>query len=158
MNKDRLYLDTSVPSAYFDERNPTRQQITQSFWKRALEEYEVAVSSVTVGEILKTPDEARRQQMLELIEPLHQLELSPQADKLSLDYLAGNLVPPSKIEDARHIAIAVENGFDFLVSWNFSHMVNVRTQRLLPVINAQNAYFKQTYIVTPEAFPERNQP
>ncbi len=30
MSKDKLYLDTSVPSAYFDERNQSRMQITQA--------------------------------------------------------------------------------------------------------------------------------
>ena len=63
----------------------------------------------------------------------------------------GNLVPPSKIEDAQHLAIAVENGLDLLVSWNFSHMVSVRTQKRLPEICAAQRYFKQLLIVSPES-------
>jgi hypothetical protein len=50
---------------------------------------------------------------------------------LSLEYLTANLVPARKSEDAQHLAIAVENGFDFLVSWNFEHMVNAKTQKRL---------------------------
>ncbi len=154
--KERLYLDTSVPSAYFDERNPGRMQTTQEFWSRALQEFALAISSVTISELTQTKDVDRRQQMLDLVRPITRLLLTNQSAQLSLVYVAGNLVPPSKLEDARHIAIAVENGFDYLVSWNFSHMVNARTQKRLPVINAQSGYFKQLIIVTPEAFPERS--
>jgi hypothetical protein len=32
MTKPKVYLDTSVPSAYFDERAPDRQRLTQRFW------------------------------------------------------------------------------------------------------------------------------
>ncbi len=34
MLKSRIYLDTSVPSAYFDERTPERQQLTREFWSK----------------------------------------------------------------------------------------------------------------------------
>lgn len=33
---EQLYLDTSVPSAYFDDRTPTRQALTRKFWHEAL--------------------------------------------------------------------------------------------------------------------------
>mgnify|MGYP001613143868 CR=1 FL=1 len=38
--KQKTYLDTTVPSAYFDERAPDRQRLTREFWNgrlRALE-------------------------------------------------------------------------------------------------------------------------
>jgi predicted nucleic acid-binding protein len=157
MSKDKLYLDTSVPSAYFGERSRVRMQITQAFWLRALLEYDVAVSDVTQYEILKTKDPKRRTDMFELVQSLTQFAVTPRTEVLRLNYLAGNLVPRRKLEDPQHIAVAVENGFDYLVSWNFEHMVNAKTQKLLPVLNAKNGYFKQLVIVTPEAFPEMRQ-
>lgn len=152
MNKEKIYLDTSVPSAYFDDRKPERMQTTHVFWHQALMEYELAVSSVTIFEITNTKDPDRRQQMLDLVEPLALFKMTPRTDELSLAYLSSNLVPPSKLEDARHLAIAVENGFNYLVSWNFSHMINAKTQRRLPIINAQHGYFRQLILVSPEAF------
>jgi hypothetical protein len=78
--------------------------------------------------------------------------LTTAAEKLALDFKAANLVPANKFEDALHLAIAVERGFEFIVSWNFSHMVNAKTQKRLPVISAQHGYFHQTLIYCPSSF------
>ena len=45
--KPKLYLDTSVPNAYFDEKNPYRQEITRQFWLK-LKEYQVFISDLVV--------------------------------------------------------------------------------------------------------------
>ena len=34
------------------------------------------------------------------------------------------MVPRAAAEDAAHIAIAVTNGVDFLITWNFRHIAN----------------------------------
>jgi predicted nucleic acid-binding protein len=158
MNRETIYLDTSVPSAYFDERNPGRMQKTKGFWIPATQDYELVVSEVTLFEIGKTTDSIRREEMFKLIEGLTILELSERAKKLSDAFIDGNLVPASKREDAQHLAIAVENGLDLLVSWNFSHMVSARTQKRLPEICAAQRYFKQLLILTPESIGMKGQP
>jgi hypothetical protein len=107
---------TSVPSAFFDSKWPYRQQVTQEFWPYALSEYQLAISEVTLAEIEATPNLTRRQEMLDLVTPVPVLDLTPKSALLSLEFLAANVVPAKKREDARHLAIAVENGFDFLVS------------------------------------------
>ncbi len=43
--KLRVYLDTSVLSAYFDERTPDRMVETRVFWVR-LSEFEVSTSTL----------------------------------------------------------------------------------------------------------------
>lgn len=44
----RLYLDTSVPNAYFDEKNLYRQEITRQFWLK-LKEYDVFISDLVIS-------------------------------------------------------------------------------------------------------------
>lgn len=39
--RNSIYLDTSVPSAYFDERNPARQESTIAFWAEAARDYDL---------------------------------------------------------------------------------------------------------------------
>ena len=34
MKREKIYLDTSVPSRYFDENRVEEQKITQLWWKR----------------------------------------------------------------------------------------------------------------------------
>ena len=38
-----------------------------------------------------------------------------------------NILPPKSENDRRHIAAAVISGCNAIVSWNFRHMVNVKT-------------------------------
>lgn len=40
VNKETLYLDTSVVSAYYDTRAEERQEATIMFWKETLPRYQ----------------------------------------------------------------------------------------------------------------------
>jgi predicted nucleic acid-binding protein len=46
----KIYLDTSVISALFDDRMPERKQLTEEFWEK-LQEQEVYFSTVGKEEI-----------------------------------------------------------------------------------------------------------
>ncbi len=70
MIRPRLYLDTSVPSAFFDDRAPDRQRLTQRFWREQLQAYKPVLSDLVLEEISKTPDPHRRAEILHLVEPL----------------------------------------------------------------------------------------
>ena len=50
----RIYLDTSVPSAYFDERTPERRGLTVAFFT-TLGEHDVTISDRVIDEIAATP-------------------------------------------------------------------------------------------------------
>ena len=49
--KIKLYLDTSVPSAYFDYSKPIRQIITQKWFENDASLYELYISVITIEEI-----------------------------------------------------------------------------------------------------------
>jgi len=53
--KIRVYLDTSVISALFDERNPERKSLTEAF-SAQIGNFETFISEITVAEIERTPD------------------------------------------------------------------------------------------------------
>ncbi len=48
MKKESLYLDTSVPSAYYDKRAKERQDATIKFWEKVLPNYNVHVSELSI--------------------------------------------------------------------------------------------------------------
>lgn len=50
MKNDNLYLDTSVHSAYYDNRVKGRMEATQRFWHNVLPLYEPHVSDNTIRE------------------------------------------------------------------------------------------------------------
>jgi predicted nucleic acid-binding protein len=146
--KLKVYLDTSVPNAYFDERNPVRQETTREFWGK-LEQYEVFVSNTVIDEIKAIGDEKTREELLELISNFRCLE-SEEAEvrALAKEYIAKGVIPVKHIEDAIHIAVASVNSLDVLVSWNFEHIVKLKTKREVNVINVLLGY-NQLEIIEP---------
>lgn len=65
MKKETLYLNTSVPSAYYDKRAKERQEATIKFWKEVLPNYQCYISKITVEELKDTKDEALRREAQE---------------------------------------------------------------------------------------------
>jgi len=61
----RIYLDTSVPSMYFNEEVPILQGETRAFWEH-LGDYEPYISDLVREELEATPDPARREALLQL--------------------------------------------------------------------------------------------
>ena len=61
--KLRVYLDTSIFSAYYDDRLIDRQIATKEFWLR-LNEFEISTSEITCEELAQTNDEALRINLL----------------------------------------------------------------------------------------------
>jgi predicted nucleic acid-binding protein len=131
----RLYLDTSVISACVDERTPERLEETRGFWKR-LGEFDVTTSDLVRQEIGRTGDDAQRSAMLELLSSTREITVSEQARDLATQYVQRGLFGPTMYDDALHMAIAVLDRQDILVSWNFRHLVNRRKRAQVSEVNA----------------------
>jgi len=52
--------------------------------------------------------------------------------------------------DALHLAVASVHGMDYLVSWNFRHIVNVRTRALVSSVNTNNGLRPLEIVAPPE--------
>jgi hypothetical protein len=50
------------------------------------------------------------------------------------------VVPSTKSQDALHIAVAVCNGADVLLSWNFKHLANINKERLVRALCLMEGY------------------
>ncbi len=103
MVKVRLYLDTSVPSAYFDSRAADRQRLTQEFWRERLSEFEGVISAVVLKEIRDMPDSKRCQEIEDLIRPMEVLPLSEDAVSLAQGYVQHGIFPEVYESDALHV-------------------------------------------------------
>ena len=125
--KLRIYLDTSIFSAYFDDRAPDRRVQTKEFWAR-IAAFEASTSELTREELEKTPDAARRTKLLKLLESLTLHPVTEEMKRLTQNYVKAGVFTPAMLNDAVHVAAAVLTRQDILLSWNFKHMVN-RTRR-----------------------------
>ena len=56
-------------------------------------------------------------------------------------------------DDCQHIGVAVINDCDFIISWNFKHIVNIKTIRGVRAITSLKGY-KQIEILNPTALLE----
>lgn len=97
-SKIKLYLDTSVPSAYFDTSKPVRQLITQKWFENEALSYELYVSVITVEEIEKLTNETKKKGISELIVryKMKILSFSEKAKELSDEYMNRGAIPKSE--------------------------------------------------------------
>jgi len=63
--------------------------------------------------------------------------------------LTEGMIPTKFRDDARHIAVAILHNLDVLVSWNYRHMVNIRTKKMVNSLCIRYGY-KPIDIVSPE--------
>lgn len=148
--KQNIYLDTSVISAFFDERAPDRQKLTQAFWKYRMRDFDPALSEIVMKEIRDTSDGAKRRQMEKLVQGIRVLDLIPEARNLAQAYINLGLFSEKYVADASHVAIATVHGIGYLLSWNFHHLVRVKTRREVNLVNALRGYEPMEIISPPE--------
>lgn len=133
-SKPKIYLDTSVISAYYDERQPERMKLTQNFWKK-INNYEVFISRAVVAEINKW-DDPTKLKLKKLIRGFKILSIDDESViKLTKKYIQEKIIPVSHKLDATHIAVAVVNNTDILLSWNFKHIVRKKVKLGVNYIN-----------------------
>ena len=143
----KIYLDTSVISALFDDRNPERKVLTEEFFS-GIRIYDTYISELTIAEIERTPDQTLRSKMKQAIKGFSTLEIDESVEELAKEYIKYGAVPESYHEDAYHIAVAVLNEMDYLLSWNFRHIVRRRTKDVVRMVNTLRK-LKQVEIITP---------
>ena len=143
-----LYIETSVIGAYLDNGDPFRRDVTIRWWEHELKEYQV-FSSLLVQRELERIDEPHRSGYLNLIKPLEQLEINEEVAILAEGYIGRGIFHRKYIADALHVALAAYHKIDYLVTWNFGHIANVRKQARLRMFNTAAGFFSPV-IVTPE--------
>lgn len=143
-----IYLETSVVGAYLDNTDPFRRDLTIRWFEHELSEYK-AYSSILVQREFERIDEPHRTGYLKIIEKLDRLDLSEEVAILAEGYISRGIFHRKFIADAVHVALASFHKVDYLVTWNFGHLANVRKQARVRLFNAAAGFFSPA-IVTPE--------
>jgi len=150
MKKKSIYLDTSVISALFDNRTPERQHLTKLFWDQEIYNYNIYVSEIVVDELNDVSDKSLHQQLSNTVASFKVLSVSQEIADLANEYVSRKIIPQKHEVDAVHIAIAVVNGINYLVSWNFKHMVKVKTREQVMLANSLLGYPILDIVAPPE--------
>lgn len=132
-----LYLDTSVIGGYFDARFMAD---TRALWRLKNAGQFQFVSSVIVEKEIAGAPLRVRELMRDTFAGAALLPLSREADELGTAYLAQKVVPPNYEDDAFHVAVCSVARIDYLVSWNFKHLANVRRESGFNAVNVLQGY------------------
>ncbi len=131
--KERIYIDTSVFGGYFDEE--FAEHTIPLFDRLEKNEFTLLFSSVTQDELENAPEKVKELVKGLKISSTEFLDTTDEAVDLATEYIAEKVVGQTSYADCLHIALATINRADFLVSWNFKHIVNVQRIRGFNSIN-----------------------
>ena len=155
MRKLKVYLDTSVISYLSQEDAPERMKDTLELWKYFVNgKYDVYLSQVTLDEIEKCP-ESKRNKLYDYLSDIEytKLEINAEIVELAQKIIDMGILRPKSFDDCQHIAAAVVNACDCIISWNFKHIVNIKTIRGVRAITNLEGY-KGIDIINPSVLLE----
>ena len=138
--KPRLYFDTSVFGGVYDEEFEHISNLLFEMLNRG--EIICVYSNLSVAELKNAPKKVR-----EFFSNLPKkyaefVEVNEEAFLLAQKYIDEKVVGKTSLDDCRHIATATLNKVDYLVSWNFKHIVNVFRIRGYNSVNLRHGYIQ----------------
>lgn len=126
----RIYIDTSVINGLYAD-DVDIKIATHKFFEFAKKSGAVLYSAdLIVKEIDRTPQESKRYKLKEALAEydLEFLPLDDEIENLANIYIQERIIPAKYLPDAIHIATASIHNIPTLVSWNFEHIVKLKTK------------------------------
>lgn len=155
MRKFKVYLDTSVVSYLYQVDALEKMQNTLDLWELFKNKvYEVYISDIVIREISGCNEE----KLKILLDHLDQIdyniiETDEDTVELAGKFIDFGILKQKSFDDCQHIAAAILAGCDIITSWNFKHIVNVKTVRGVKVITTLEGY-KDLLIYPPSVLIE----
>ncbi|MEX0810726.1 MAG: hypothetical protein WD048_00830 [Chitinophagales bacterium] len=143
----RLYFDTSVFGGVHDKEF---EKETKQLFKMVKQGKVICLYSDIVEVEIETAPKTVKAHFTQIPNDCKEyLEINETAENLARQYIKEKVVGKTSLNDCRHIAIATIQKADFLVSWNFKHIVNVFRIQGYNSVNLKNGY-KQLEIRSPK--------
>jgi predicted nucleic acid-binding protein len=138
----KLYLETTVFNFIFADDAPEKRQHTVTLFDEINQGKYIPYTSDYVLQELLRAEEPKRTKMVNLIEKykVKVLDIDKNAEILADKYVSENIIPSKYRFDGIHIAMATINDLDIIVSYNFQHIVKLRTIMGTESINLREGY------------------
>ncbi len=136
--KRTVYLDTTIPNYYFDERESIKKfgEITRTWWQEESQNFDVWVSNETLTE-LGEGVYPHKQEALAFAAKLPVLPPNEGVPEIAQIYIDNYLMPRVLKGDALHLAYASFYKIDFLLTWNCNHLANANKKQHIRRINTR---------------------
>lgn len=122
--------------------------MTEVFWSD-IPNYEVYISTLVREEVAAASGHIRNE-MEKKIKGFHLLKINNEVEELADYYIEKGIFPEKYRSDALHVAVAVVNEIKYILSWNFKHLVKVKTRKMVNLTNEMLGYQSIEIIVPPE--------
>jgi len=129
-------------------RTPERMAMTKHFWEH-INEYNVFISELVIDEIKAAP-QPLQDKMLEKVSGFISLSITDEVQYLAEEYIKNEIFPEKYFDDALHTALTSANYIGVLLSWNFTHLVKIKTRRMASLINTIHNYNPIEIVSPPE--------
>jgi len=133
------YLDSTIPSYLFDQRDGIREfiELTKKWWIEERERFRVVISDATIIEVSKGNHPYKEQILRDCISDLEVLPAYERLEEIVRVYIENHLMPGGATGDAVHLAYASFYKADFLLTWNCNHLANANKKQHIAVINTR---------------------
>lgn len=136
--KKRINLDTSVFGGFHDlefaeHTIPLLERIKAG-------QFVVLYSNITQDELENAPEQVKSLVKSLRTQDTEFIEADEDAIHLAQEYISAKVVGQTSLTDCLHIAMATIHRADYLISWNFKHIVNVHRIRGYNSINIKKGY------------------
>lgn len=140
MERNKTYVETSVWGMVVNEEPVVFHEAAIKFFEE-YGTYSIYISVLVLEEIerAKRPvlDEISR--FIDKVKPFV-LPVSASVDELAKEYIIRGVFSEKTRADAVHVAYATVNEMDYLLSFNFRHIVRVRAKELIHATNLFMGY------------------
>jgi hypothetical protein len=156
--RPRVYLDSTIPSYYFDERAEILNYVqdTRRWWDKEAKAYDLWISQTTLRELAKG-EHPQKEKILAFVKNLSVLPEDPKILEITKVYIEHKLMPANLEGDATHLAYASFFDFKYLLTWNCNHLANANKRRHIEVINIRLG-LAIPLIVTPQMLVKEELP
>lgn len=151
-----IYLDTTIPSYLFDEREELKTfvNVTQQWWTEERQQFDLYLSEETMVE-LNNGDYPNKSKVLESISGIKILAANQRVAEIVKTYVEHYLMPNNVEGDAIHLAYASFYRLDFLLTWNCNHLANANKKRHIQVINSHLGLHVPEIVTPLQLFKEK---
>jgi predicted nucleic-acid-binding protein len=105
--KKSLYLDTTIPSYYYDQREELdimyRKKVTKDWWTNEKDFFDLYISELVLVE-LQRGNYPQKEKVVHLVKDISILPIVSEIEDIVREYLKNYLMPRTDMGDAFHLA------------------------------------------------------
>ncbi len=138
MKRFRAYADTSVFGGCFDDEFAAESKAFFASVRSG--KFVLVVSPTVLAELQRAPEQVKK--ILADLPPsaVEFVGIDSEVERLRDAYLSAGILAHGHRSDAEHIAAASVAAVDFVVSWNFRHIVQFEKIAGYQAVNLLNGY------------------